>query len=223
MLTEKQIEANRRNAKQSTGPRTDEGKQRVSQNALKHGLFSKRTVIPGEDPDDFDSLLTEYERVFQPTNVAEDALVRQIADADWRLRRISTLEDTFLESEVEQRRAYRKSCNPNESPRTDNQMLGEIMRFHNKDLDHFVRYHAHFSRRHFQAIKQLEQLREMERRYIQLRFEEEGIEDRVPRPAATANESNWPGQSARQSQDRITPTTTTTSTPEPNGHGRESP
>ena len=48
MTSQKQIEANRRNAKQSTGPRTTAGKQRTSQNALKHGLSAEQSVILGE-------------------------------------------------------------------------------------------------------------------------------------------------------------------------------
>ena len=45
----KRIEANRRNAQKSTGPRTTEGKDRVRLNALKHGLTASTAVLPGED------------------------------------------------------------------------------------------------------------------------------------------------------------------------------
>lgn len=38
MMSERRIEANRRNARKSTGPRTTEGRARVSRNARKHGL-----------------------------------------------------------------------------------------------------------------------------------------------------------------------------------------
>jgi hypothetical protein len=38
MMSERRIEANRRNAQESTGPRTTEGRARVSRNARKHGL-----------------------------------------------------------------------------------------------------------------------------------------------------------------------------------------
>ena len=38
MATERQIAANRRNARNSAGPRSESGKQRASQNAFKHGL-----------------------------------------------------------------------------------------------------------------------------------------------------------------------------------------
>ena len=49
MTSEKQIEANRINALNSTGPQTTEGKARSCRNAFKHGLSSKHFVIDGED------------------------------------------------------------------------------------------------------------------------------------------------------------------------------
>ena len=76
MSSRKQIEANRNNAKQSTGPRTNAGKQRSSQNALQHGLLAKQTVIPGENPADFEALLSSYEDTFQPSNPVEDRVPR---------------------------------------------------------------------------------------------------------------------------------------------------
>ena len=53
MTSFRQIEANRRNALRSTGPRTDEGKQQSRRNALRHGLAAE-TVIDGlEDIEDY--------------------------------------------------------------------------------------------------------------------------------------------------------------------------
>ena len=49
MTSEKQAEANRRNALNSTGPKTPEGKAAVSHNALRHGLLSRDILLPGED------------------------------------------------------------------------------------------------------------------------------------------------------------------------------
>ena len=49
MASEAQIAANRANAQRSTGPRSEEGKARVAQNGLKHGLCSTRVLLPGED------------------------------------------------------------------------------------------------------------------------------------------------------------------------------
>jgi hypothetical protein len=48
-MSDKKIEANRRNALKSTGPRTTEGKAAVRLNALRHGLRSEEVLLPGED------------------------------------------------------------------------------------------------------------------------------------------------------------------------------
>ncbi len=52
MPSPKQIEASRRNAQKSTGPRTRQGKARFSMNALKHGLMSRQVLLPDEDKKD---------------------------------------------------------------------------------------------------------------------------------------------------------------------------
>ena len=48
MTSEEKIAANRRNAQLSTGPTTSDGKAKVSQNAMKHGMYSHQAVLPGE-------------------------------------------------------------------------------------------------------------------------------------------------------------------------------
>ena len=71
------IEANRENAKQSTGPRTPEGKARSSLNAVKHGLRARDCVIPQVDGHDaqesFDALLAEFTDQLQPQDLVEEA------------------------------------------------------------------------------------------------------------------------------------------------------
>ncbi|MGA3024822.1 MAG: hypothetical protein ABSF98_08650, partial [Bryobacteraceae bacterium] len=79
MSTQSQIQANRRNALNSTGPRTPEGKARSSANSLKHGLSARFRVLTSESQDDFDDLLAELTRTFAPTNVYEHILVMEIA------------------------------------------------------------------------------------------------------------------------------------------------
>ena len=48
--TEKQKEANRRNAQKSSGPRTTQGKRNSCFNAVSHGLTARSVLLPGEDP-----------------------------------------------------------------------------------------------------------------------------------------------------------------------------
>jgi hypothetical protein len=87
MSTINQIEANRQNAKKSTGPRSKAGKAKVSLNALKHGLLAKTARLPDEDEETFrifaDDLLTDL----QPVGAVESLLAEEIINLAWRLRR----------------------------------------------------------------------------------------------------------------------------------------
>ena len=86
----KKIEANKQNAKLSTGPRTSEGKRRSSRNSLKHGLLVSDLVIRAgglEDQAEFDALLFGLRDHWQPANLAEDLTVQEIAASYWRTRR----------------------------------------------------------------------------------------------------------------------------------------
>ena len=49
MTSAKKSEANRQNARRSSGPKTPEGKAAVRLNAVKHGLLSEQVLLPGED------------------------------------------------------------------------------------------------------------------------------------------------------------------------------
>jgi hypothetical protein len=101
MTTKKQIQANRENAKHSTGPRTNEGKQRCSQNHLKHGLRSRHPVIPGEDPAEYQHKLETLRADIRPLNALDDDLVEQIADTSWRLKRLSHIEAAIDRRRIE--------------------------------------------------------------------------------------------------------------------------
>ena len=86
LATRRQRRILRKNAKRSTGPRTPEGTARSSQNALKHGLFARDTILPGEKPKEFLQLIADLESNF------ERCLVRHIPDTEWRMRRQVRLE-----------------------------------------------------------------------------------------------------------------------------------
>ena len=54
MTSQAKIQANRRNAEKSTGPKTEEGKAVVSRNAVTHGLTSRYDVLSCEDPAEYE-------------------------------------------------------------------------------------------------------------------------------------------------------------------------
>jgi len=76
-----QIDANRRNSESSTGPTTADGKKRVSQNARKHGLTSRRRYLDPrfESEEDFASLIESLRETYQPGDDHEERLVEEIA------------------------------------------------------------------------------------------------------------------------------------------------
>jgi len=100
MSNDQQIVANRLNAQRSTGPRTPAGKARVSSNALKHGLTGRDVVLPGENPDDFDSFRAGLLTSLDPQGELEGALAEKIVADFWRLRRVPIFEATL----------YRRGC-----------------------------------------------------------------------------------------------------------------
>jgi hypothetical protein len=87
MTSEKQRQANQRNARKSTGPTTEEGKRRVSRNALRHGMCAEHLLLPHEDPAALEALQQELVEELQPEGKLESCLVDRIAAALWRLSR----------------------------------------------------------------------------------------------------------------------------------------
>jgi hypothetical protein len=96
MATLKQIEANRRNAKLATGPRTPGGKIRSSLNAMKHGAYSKKLTTPDEDDTELARLERMYVAHYRPASELELHEVRQLAALDWRVQRYGRLETEIL-------------------------------------------------------------------------------------------------------------------------------
>jgi hypothetical protein len=99
MSTAAQVVANIANAQFSTGPRTDEGKQRSSQNSLKHGLTAKTVLIPGEDPAEYQAFAAGLHEDLEPENAVECALAQEIIDLQWRLLRVSRFEARILSAD----------------------------------------------------------------------------------------------------------------------------
>jgi hypothetical protein len=99
-ISEAKLEANRANAASSTGPRTPEGKQASRYNRLSHGLASPLTVLPFEDQAEYNNVLDSFRDDYQPIGATEESLVKQIADAHWKLRRLEKLETSVFAAVV---------------------------------------------------------------------------------------------------------------------------
>jgi hypothetical protein len=96
MASEKQLEANRRNAQKSTGPKTAEGKSNSSRNNLRHGLTGQISLLPTEDREAHDTFCNELIESFYPETPMERQLANSIAEDSWRLNRVRAIEDNMF-------------------------------------------------------------------------------------------------------------------------------
>jgi hypothetical protein len=149
MASPAQIAANRRNAMQSTGPRTEAGKAASRFNALRHGADARSAVIPGEDPAELEELAESYYAHFRPRRPEECFLVDTLVQSDWLRRR-------FLRLETEMTNHLLAESEPCANP------LGALYCTQSpgaRALDRVRRYYEAADRAWFKASRDLDRLR----------------------------------------------------------------
>jgi hypothetical protein len=109
MTSFRQIEANRRNAFKSTGPKTEAGKQVSRYNAVRHGLTAETVVCALEDAEDYRAFEAAVTADYDAQSAVERELVLRLASLLWRLRRATTIETGLFEIQAEHLRDYRQS------------------------------------------------------------------------------------------------------------------
>jgi len=101
MSSELQSETSRINGAKSHGPKTPEGKEASSQNAIKHGMTSRNTyILECESANEFKEFLAEHIAIHLPATPPEKELVEQMAIARWRIRRFVSAETVLIDCEV---------------------------------------------------------------------------------------------------------------------------
>jgi hypothetical protein len=90
------IEANRKNAQLSSGPKTPEGKAVCRQNALKHGLSGEGIVVPDEDREAISARFGRLEAELAPSTEMALILVQRIAMLSVRMERSARQEAAKL-------------------------------------------------------------------------------------------------------------------------------
>src|SRR5215471_10176655 len=108
MTSFKQIEANRRNALKSTGPKSEEGKHASRCNTLRHGITAETIVGTLEDADDYKAFEKAITADYDAQSALERELVLQLASILWRLRRATTIETGLFEIQAGHLRDYRQ-------------------------------------------------------------------------------------------------------------------
>jgi len=109
MTSFRQLDANRRNARHSTGPVTEEGKQRSRCNAVRHGLTAETVIGALEDADDYRAFEAAIIADYDAQSAVERELVLRLSSLLWRLRRSTIMETGLFEIQAEHLRAFRQA------------------------------------------------------------------------------------------------------------------
>ena len=148
MPSQRQIEANRRNAQKSTGPTSVAGKAASSMNALKTGLHAKSLVLSSENVADLEELIAEYYQRHTPTTPEARLYIDELIHCEWLLRRYRAAENQMWQYQNES-----KYSGPEKYP------LGKAASL-NPDTFSKLQYRVDATRRAYQrslqALKQLQ-------------------------------------------------------------------
>ena len=162
MSSQKRIEANRRNAQKSTGPRSPEGKARSAGNATTHGLSSLNSnpLAPGcflkiEDEAQFRILLGEYVTTYLPQQRDELDLLTEAAYAKWRQQRLWIAETNTIEIAIAQNESDLRKSLPTAN---SNAHLANGMAKSAEMLKLYIRYGAQLHRHYLRCLKELRDL-----------------------------------------------------------------
>ena len=109
MTSFRQIEANRRNARLSTGPVTEEGKGRSRQNAVRHGLTAETVIDVLEDAEDYAAFEMAVTADYDAESAVERELVLRLASLLWRLRRATAIESGLFKIQAKHLLQFRQS------------------------------------------------------------------------------------------------------------------
>ena len=177
-----QIAANRRNAQNSTGPRTAEGKAAVRLNSLTHGLRTQDVLLPGEDEQAFREIRGAFHQQHQPEGPAELFCVEKMILSYWRNRRIAKIETGFfMNAHPSQPERYGdRNGVPGRAFTTDSQGQDNFCRL--------ARYESSLDRAFYRASKELQTLQKARIGFAR-QNEKQPEPAPAPRPQTTESES----------------------------------
>jgi hypothetical protein len=180
VATEKQKTANRQNAKLSSGPVSEAGKEAVSQNATTHGLTGHFILLTEQEYASFVNLLERMLEELRPTTFHETELIERMAESLWRSQKAVTLQDmTVNELAFE----------------TDPVLIAEQSR----KLDLFLRYQAGHDRAYQRYAAELRKL-QSERKKEEIGFVSQKHKQERHEGAMALNKARVEHQNLRNSK-----------------------
>ncbi len=154
-------ETNRENAQNSTGPRTEAGKQRSSLNALRHGLTGQTVVLPTDDLVAYKLHCKGFHDQYQPKNPTEVQLTQTVADLSWRLNRATAIETNLLSLGVTE---HSHSVDAENHQVNTALAMAKAFREQSQAFANLTLYEHRLSVRHDKALKQLREMQEQRHR-----------------------------------------------------------
>jgi hypothetical protein len=152
-VCERKLSANRANAVKSRGPITPQGKRNSSRNNMRHGLLSNSVLIEGESPERFAALLNSLYTEHEPAT--ERILVEKMAVAQWRQRRLWTVDSTAITQKIRRQ----SDCLAAETPPIRTMHAIRAIAENGRHADLMSRYEHRFDRRYYHALEALDRPR----------------------------------------------------------------
>jgi hypothetical protein len=88
MTTDAQINANRENAKLSTGPMSPDGRRKVAMNAVKHNFTGQTCLVHQHEVEDYKKHFESFRKEYRPVGPTEEFLVQSLADLAWSTQKV---------------------------------------------------------------------------------------------------------------------------------------
>ena len=180
MATAAQIEANRKNAQRSTGPKTPEGKAKVAQNATKHGLTGRHIVLSTEDQELYDTHRQQMLAELAPLGHTETILAERIVSLSWRLDRAARMQTEALDAII-----------TNKDLASDDLALGRAAIWdcrNDRILDRLVLYERRIENSLHKSLRELQRLQTARRKAAQQSATQQSSSDN----AIVQNKANFP-------------------------------
>jgi hypothetical protein len=111
LISQRKIQANRRNAKKSTGPKTADGKAKSAMNSIKYGIYSDKYLIKDESYEEFHNYRKKILKCLNPTNAVLFDMATHVVSNGWEYQRCTLLESKILNSKSLKHDAERKQNN----------------------------------------------------------------------------------------------------------------
>jgi hypothetical protein len=165
--TSAQIAANQLNAQLSTGPTSEIGKTTSSRNALKTGLTGRTVLLSSDDAALYEAHINQFANRFAPEGDEARNLVQALADTEWRLMRIPSLEmGIYAVGRVELAELF-----PNEEPALRQQMIeAKILLTYRRDLSNLSIQETRLRRHREKDLAVLKELQDQRKREAQKRL-----------------------------------------------------